>query len=78
MWHQSIIKDLRQNNYQPVINFYENIVENNPETITNYWYLGLAYLLAERDEDCQLIWLTIFSQIDDDEQHRSKQELLCI
>jgi predicted O-linked N-acetylglucosamine transferase (SPINDLY family) len=47
---------LLQGNYQELANFYEQKIENDPDNIDNYWYLGLAYLLLEKEEEAQTTW----------------------
>ncbi len=44
-WHQDIQTHLNDNNYQLVLQFYEQLIENNSPVIEDYFYLGLAYLL---------------------------------
>ncbi len=75
-WDLQIKEDLQQKKFDKVISYYENLIENSPEEVNNYWYLGLAYLLAEREEECQSIWFTVFFEVEDQDQHQ--QELLSI
>ncbi|MFM6077898.1 MAG: hypothetical protein ACKPCI_05145 [Dolichospermum sp.] len=37
---------------------YEQNIRENPQEVTNYWYLGLALLLAGREEEAQMVWMT--------------------
>lgn len=43
------------------IDFYESQIEIDQTCIDNYWHLGVAYLLAGREEDAQLAWFTPLS-----------------
>ncbi|MGI0479171.1 O-linked N-acetylglucosamine transferase, SPINDLY family protein [Geminocystis sp. CENA526] len=61
-WLSSTIKFLETQNYQEVINIYENLLKNNPDEITYYWYLGLAYLLNQQETEAQTTWFIPFSQ----------------
>ena len=43
------------------INFYETAISNDETIVTNYWDLGVAYLLAGREDDAQAAWFTPFA-----------------
>ncbi|AFZ48659.1 hypothetical protein Cyast_2716 [Cyanobacterium stanieri PCC 7202] len=77
-WHFSVIDYLKQENYQEVINIYENIIENNPEEIDNYWFLGLAYLLNKEPDQAQAIWFIPLANGDEDEIEKWTTELIVI
>jgi tetratricopeptide (TPR) repeat protein len=53
---------LKKDDYENAIAFLDNCVEDSPEELTYYWYLGLVYLLQENEELAQEIWLSIFLQ----------------
>jgi predicted O-linked N-acetylglucosamine transferase (SPINDLY family) len=40
------------------IDFYELAVSNDETIASNYWHLGVAYLLAGREDDAQAAWFT--------------------
>jgi predicted O-linked N-acetylglucosamine transferase (SPINDLY family) len=46
------------------IEFYEMEIEADETNVSNYWYLGVAYLLAGREDDAQAAWFVPLS-IDD-------------
>lgn len=46
--------------YTAAITHYEKAIATDPNTTTNYWYLGLAHLLLGAPEAAQAIWLTAF------------------
>jgi predicted O-linked N-acetylglucosamine transferase (SPINDLY family) len=45
--------------------FYEAAISADETIISNYWYLGLSYLLAGREEDAQAIWFVPFAEASD-------------
>jgi predicted O-linked N-acetylglucosamine transferase (SPINDLY family) len=58
------------------IDFYETAIATD-ETITiNYWYLGVAYLLAGREEDAQAAWFSPFSIADEIEIDNLTNDLI--
>ncbi len=77
-WCPEVISFLDQQDYQKVISCYEERIENNPNDITNYWYLGLAYLLVEQNEDAQATWFLLFSQSDQKQLEIWTKDLTCI
>jgi predicted O-linked N-acetylglucosamine transferase (SPINDLY family) len=40
------------------IDFYESAISTDESIIENYWHLGVAYLLAGREDDAQAAWFT--------------------
>jgi predicted O-linked N-acetylglucosamine transferase (SPINDLY family) len=42
------------------IEYYETIIDRGDESNVNYWYLGIAYLLQEREVDAQATWFIPF------------------
>jgi len=61
-WHHEIIEFLEDENYAAIILFYENSIVLEPEKIGNYWLLGLAYLLAGREEEAYATWISTLAQ----------------
>ena len=79
-WQPSAIRHLEQQNYHEVVRIYEGIIENNPDEINNYWYLGLAYLLQGEEEQAQVSWFVAFEQIAEEDLDAQTQiliEILC-
>jgi tetratricopeptide (TPR) repeat protein len=67
-WHASIEPTLLLQNREELeraIEWYEEIIEAEPLEIERYWYLGLAYFLAGREEEAQLTWLFVLGQGED-------------
>ena len=54
---------------------YEQNITKNPREVTNYWYLGLALLLQEREEEAQITWMTPFLEFGEEESEQWLQEL---
>jgi predicted O-linked N-acetylglucosamine transferase (SPINDLY family) len=49
---------------------YEQNITENPQEVTNYWYLGLALLLAEREEEAQIAWMTPMLEFGEEESEQ--------
>ena len=64
--------------YKQAIALLENCIEENPEELTYYWYLGLAYLLQGQEENAQTTWLLVMSQGNEEDVVQWTQELLTI
>jgi hypothetical protein len=65
------IRPLDAQNEQPfqqstnTIDFYETAIATDETIATNYWHLGVAYLLAGREEDAQAAWFSPFAVADE-------------
>ena len=77
-WHSEITQLLEKKNYSEIITFYENKIEKEPENITLYWYLGLAYLLSGQEAEAGSTWLIIFSQGQEEDLDIWTEELTTI
>ena len=64
-WSPEIIPVLLSGNYEDIAQHYENLIAVEPDTITHYWYLGLAYLLQEKETEAQTTWLLVLSQLEE-------------
>ena len=64
MTKQQTIKEIKllldREDYEEAITCLENSIEEAPDELTYYWYLGLAYLIKENEEEAQNIWLSVF------------------
>jgi predicted O-linked N-acetylglucosamine transferase (SPINDLY family) len=68
---------LKENQYDKAVELYELLVEEKPEILEQYWYLGLLYLLQGKEEQAQLTWFIALSQQETDEEIDAKtQELV--
>lgn len=57
-------------NYAQAIDSFELLIQSEPDIVSHYWYLGLAYLLQGEEETAQLIWLSAIAE------QGSKDEIL--
>jgi predicted O-linked N-acetylglucosamine transferase (SPINDLY family) len=64
------------NNLEQIVNHYEKILNEGNTCTHNYWYLGLAYLLQERELDAQATWFIPFEDALDSEIATLNNELL--
>jgi len=67
---------LEQGEYETAIALLEKCIEENPEELTYYWYLGLVYLLQENEELAQEIWLSVLLQGNSQEVEQWRSELI--
>ncbi|WPF90078.1 O-linked N-acetylglucosamine transferase, SPINDLY family protein [Cyanobacterium aponinum AL20118] len=74
-WQTSAKQFLANDNYQEVVNLYENFVEKDPECLSNYWYLGLAYLLNKQGAEAQTTWFIPFTETEEDKHQSLLEEL---
>jgi predicted O-linked N-acetylglucosamine transferase (SPINDLY family) len=58
--------------------FYEAAISVDETIISNYWYLGISYLLAGKEEDAQSAWFVPFSAADGIDVDVYTNELLAI
>jgi predicted O-linked N-acetylglucosamine transferase (SPINDLY family) len=49
-------------NLEQTVNYYETIIDQGDEDNYNYWHLGLAYLLQQREVDAQATWFIPFAE----------------
>jgi predicted O-linked N-acetylglucosamine transferase (SPINDLY family) len=49
------------------IDFYETAISNDETITNNYWHLGVAYLLAGREDDAQAAWFSPLSAATENE-----------
>ncbi|MBL1210474.1 MAG: glycosyltransferase, partial [Geminocystis sp. GBBB08] len=63
-WHPSAQEYWLKQNYDQVIKIYEEIINNNTGEITDYFYLGLAYLMKGEIDIAQSIWMSVLLDID--------------
>jgi predicted O-linked N-acetylglucosamine transferase (SPINDLY family) len=58
--------------------FYEVAISTDDTIVSNYWYLGISYLLAGREEDAQSAWFVPFAGANETELAIYTNELLVI
>ncbi len=77
-WKPEAKNFLLENHYDQLANFYEQAIASEPDDITHYWYLGLAYLLQNQEEVAQTTWLLALSQGEDQQVKQWTEELVQI
>ena len=60
-WKEAAYEYLLKQDYLAVANYYEEVLETEPDNYDYYWYLGLAYLLLEQEDEAQATWLVAMS-----------------
>ena len=50
---------LRNEAWEPAIALYEAAIEQDPDARAAYWELGVALILAEREEEAQTLWFSV-------------------
>jgi predicted O-linked N-acetylglucosamine transferase (SPINDLY family) len=67
---------LNENNYSHSIQALEEAIQSVPDELTNYWYLGLAYLSQGEEETAQLVWLSALAELQADGSDTVVQSLI--
>ena len=78
IWKEAAYEYLLKQDYLAVANYYEEALETEPDNYDYYWYLGLAYLLQEQEEEAQSTWLFAITQGIEEETDELIQELVNI
>jgi predicted O-linked N-acetylglucosamine transferase (SPINDLY family) len=47
-----------QENYAIAAELFEQEIASDPDCVSNYWYLGLAFLLQGQEAEAQMVWMT--------------------
>jgi predicted O-linked N-acetylglucosamine transferase (SPINDLY family) len=61
-WRPELSDAIEQKNYSLAVNVYEREIESNPGEISNFFYLGLAYLLNGEEDLAQMTWFSAISE----------------
>lgn len=69
---------LNDGKYNQVAGLYEQAIEAEPNVMSHYWYLGLAYLLQNYEEDAQATWMLAIAEGTPEEVEEWTQELVNI
>lgn len=64
--------------YSQLASLYEQAIADEPEFMSHYWHLGLAYLLQEQEEAAQTTWLLAMAEAEDEETEQWTEELVQI
>lgn len=59
---QQALECWRQEEYGTAAVLFEQLIEQDPATVTPYWYLGLARLLQGHETEAQLTWTVAMSE----------------
>lgn len=77
-WHSNILHYLSIADYASVIVYYEQLIEQESDEFSNYWYLGLAYLLDDEEASAQTTWLLAIAQAPEPDMTRLTEELSAV
>jgi predicted O-linked N-acetylglucosamine transferase (SPINDLY family) len=58
------------------IDFYETAISDDETISSNYWHLGVAYLLAGREDDAQAAWFTPLATASESEIDNLTEDLI--
>ena len=67
---------LLKQEYDQAISLYEQAIENSPQQKSSYWYLGLLFLLAGKEEEANTTWLCGMVDGENEEIERWTAELV--
>jgi predicted O-linked N-acetylglucosamine transferase (SPINDLY family) len=67
---------LSQCDYPQAVETLEEAIQTSPDKLTNYWYLGLAYLLQKDEETAQLVWFGVIAEQPEEDSERLVQSLV--
>jgi predicted O-linked N-acetylglucosamine transferase (SPINDLY family) len=74
-WLEIPLNLLLAGDYEKVTQFYEALVEQEPDNISFYWYLGLGYLLMKEEDQAQLTWFMVLNEFSEDALEQHTQDL---
>jgi predicted O-linked N-acetylglucosamine transferase (SPINDLY family) len=77
-WNSNILNYILEADYLSVIQHYEKLIEQEPDILMHYWYLGLAYLLNNDEESAQTSWLIAIAQAPESKINFLTQELATV
>ncbi|MGD1805812.1 O-linked N-acetylglucosamine transferase, SPINDLY family protein [Dapis sp. BLCC M126] len=72
--HQYLIKG----NYTKAASCFEHAIAIEPNNKSNYWYLGLMFLLQQQEEEAQMTWLLAMADGESEEIENWNAELVDI
>lgn len=61
-WQEQAQQLLIECKYSQLANLCEQAIETEPDVISHYWYLGLAYLLQGYEEEAQATWMLAMTE----------------
>ncbi|MCT7974677.1 O-linked N-acetylglucosamine transferase, SPINDLY family protein [Laspinema olomoucense] len=75
---QTAYSSWMQGNYNKAAQLYEQAILANPEKLEYCWYLGLMFLLQEKEEEAHSTWLLGMMEASEDQTEEWTSELLYI
>lgn len=60
IWPEHLESIIAHKDYERLAQYYEKNIVDSPQRGHDYWQLGLAYLLLNREEEAQSVWLHPF------------------
>lgn len=75
-WLAQAAQYFQAGDYGHAAALYEQGIETEPEQLSHYWSLGLAYLLQENEAEAQTTWLYALSQGDETQQSEWLADLI--
>jgi tetratricopeptide (TPR) repeat protein len=75
---QQAAKYFAQQNYSEAIVLYERMIQDNPTVMSNYWHLGLAFLLQGQEAEAQATWMSAWVQAEPEQIESQTTELIDI
>jgi predicted O-linked N-acetylglucosamine transferase (SPINDLY family) len=75
-WLNPPCESLLSKDYAKVAQFYEELIESEPENVDAYWCLGLAYLLEGKEEEAQLTWFIALNTDSEEKLEQYTESLL--
>jgi tetratricopeptide (TPR) repeat protein len=67
---------LKRGQFEEAIALYTQCIEANPDEVSNYWPLGLAYLLYGDQAEAQNVWFAALMAIPEDEAEAAVAQLV--
>lgn len=61
-WQQQAQTFLVKGDYRQVAELYEQAIETEPQVMSHYWHLGVAYLLQGHEEEAQATWMLAMAE----------------
>jgi predicted O-linked N-acetylglucosamine transferase (SPINDLY family) len=76
IWQIEVARYWQMGEFAKVAVLYEQAIEQEPNKLSHYWYLGLAYILLDNQDAAQTTWFYVLSQGSETEQSQWLVELL--
>ncbi|MFN5516433.1 MAG: O-linked N-acetylglucosamine transferase, SPINDLY family protein [Cyanobacteriota bacterium] len=77
-WPETLLPSLEGERYEEIAQFYEAQLEQDPQQLSHYWRLGLAYLLMGEEEQAQLTWFVALQELEGEALEAANADLIAI